>query len=250
LDELLSSGKINRDTLVWREGMTDWQPLTAVRPGGPPPIPGSKTMVCAECGRTFPPEDLIPLNRSWICARCKPVYLQRMIEGVRPAHAAHTIWRMNKQLVTRSETPFPDRCVKCNAPAGGFRLKRVLYWQPPAFYLLLFCNILVMLIVIMIVRKKAVLQVGVCEIHRVQRRQAIWTGWLGSFGGLALAMFGGAAFHSVWVVLLGVVVFFGAIIYGGLKGVLISAAKITTENVWVKGVHRDFLAELPEWPDP
>jgi hypothetical protein len=24
LDELLRSGKINRDTHVWREGMTDW----------------------------------------------------------------------------------------------------------------------------------------------------------------------------------------------------------------------------------
>jgi hypothetical protein len=28
---------------------------------------------------------------------------------------------------------------------------------------------------------------------------------------------------------------------------IITATKITKENVWVSGVHRDFLGELPEW---
>lgn len=41
----------------------------------------------------------------------------------------------------------------------------------------------------------------------------------------------------------------GAAIYGGIKGPLISAAKITKEQVWVKGVAPAFLAELPEWPE-
>src|ERR1700733_2454444 len=126
LDELLNSGKINHDTLVWHEGMADWQPLHSIRVAGPPPVPHSTPMVCAECGRSFPPVDLVQINRSWVCAQCKPVFLQKMIEGVAPSTAAGRLWRMNKQLVTRSETPFPDRCVKCNAPINGFRLKRVL----------------------------------------------------------------------------------------------------------------------------
>ena len=31
LDELIASGKVGRETLVWREGMPSWQPLRVVR---------------------------------------------------------------------------------------------------------------------------------------------------------------------------------------------------------------------------
>jgi hypothetical protein len=249
LDELLRAGKINEDTPICRVGMTDWQPLKVTRASNPPPIPNSKSMVCAECGQTFPSDDLIQLNRSWVCAQCKPVFLQRMSEGAAPSGSAGSMWRMNKKLVTCSETPFPDRCVKCNAPANGFRLKRVLYWQHPAYYLLLLINLLILIIVVLIVRKKAVLHIGLCGEHRVQRQQAIIIGWSGGLGGLALAGIGGIAFKSGWLVLVGIIVFLTALIYGGLKAPMISAAKVTKENVWVKGVHRDFLADLPEWPN-
>jgi DNA-directed RNA polymerase subunit RPC12/RpoP len=248
LEELLGSGKISRDTLVWREGMADWQPLNTARASRPPPISKATVMACAECGRTFAPTELIQLSRSWVCAQCKPIFLQRMSEGAAPSAAAGSLWRMNRQLVTCSEAVFPDRCVKCNAPAEGFRLKRVLYWQHPAYYLLLFCNILILLIVVLAVRKKAVLHIGLCAKHRAQRRQALMVGWFGTLGGLALAGIGGLAFDSGWAALAGLVVFVGSAIYGGVRGTTISAVKITKENAWVKGVHRDFLADLPEWP--
>jgi GYF domain 2 len=248
LDELLSSGKIIQDTPVCREGATDWQPLNMARAGGPPPVLNFKSTVCVECGRAFSAEDLIQLNRSWVCARCKPVFLQKMSEGAAPSGSAGSMWRMKKQLVTHSETPFPDRCVKCNAPANGFRLKRVLYWQHPAYYLLLLINLLILVIVVLIVRKKAILNIGLCNIHRAKRQQAIIIGWSGTLGGLALACIGGIAFKSGWLVLVGIIVFLVAAIYGGVVGPIISAAKVTKENVWVKGVHRDFLAGLPEWP--
>lgn len=247
LDELLGSGKINRDTLVWREGMADWQPLNAVRAASQPPFPGFQSVACAECGRTFPPGDLILLNRSWICAQCKPVFLQKMSEGVTAPGAAGGMWRMNKQLVTRSETPFPDRCVKCNAPANGFRLKRVLYWQPAAYYLLLLLNLLILVIVLLIVRKKAVLQIGLCAKHRTQRVRAIVIGWTGALCGLALGI-GGIVYQSGWIAVIGFVGFLVAAIYGGIVAPMISPAKITKEYVWVKRIHRDFLAGLPEWP--
>jgi len=64
LDELLGSAKINRNTLVWREGMTDWQPLGEARAGNAPMMASVPSMVCVECGRTFPSGDLIQLNRS------------------------------------------------------------------------------------------------------------------------------------------------------------------------------------------
>jgi hypothetical protein len=254
LEQLIRNGQINRDTLVWQEGMADWQALAAVRPdllssgaptpaisSAPPLIPRS---TCAECGRAFPPDELIMLNNSRVCAQCKPVFLQRMAEGV-PAAGSAGIWRQGKRVVTRSETPFPDRCVKCNAPANGFRLKRVLYWQHPAYYLLLLCNILVLLIVVMIVRKKAILHIGLCAQHRKQRVQAIIACLVGLFGGAAMII-GGAVMRSGWLALAGVVIFLTGAVWGALKGTTLTAVKIDKEFVWLSGAGKSFLAELPE----
>jgi len=248
LDELLRSGKINRDTLVWHEGMADWQPLNAVRSGAPPPIPGMPGgIVCVECGRTFPPGEVIQLNNSWVCAQCKPIFLQRLTEGVAPSGAGTGIWRLGKQMVTRSETPFPDRCIKCNAPANGFRLKRTLYWQHPAYYLLLLCNLLILLIVVLIVRKKAVLHIGLCELHRSQRKVGLAVGWSGAIGGIALIVVA-IVLQSGWMALAGVAALLFGCIYGGIKASTVAASKITKDqNVYVRGAKREFLDTLPEW---
>src|ERR1043165_4984617 len=173
LDELLRSAKINQDTLVWREGMADWQRMRAARPISPPPPPISSSpsgVTCAECGLNFPRSEVIMLNNAWVCGGCKPIFLQRWREGAAPSGAAGSLWRRDKQLVTRSETPFPARCVRCNAPANGYRLKRQLYWHPPAYYLFILFNLLVYAIVAMCVRKKAILHVGLCEKHRERRK--------------------------------------------------------------------------------
>jgi GYF domain 2 len=256
LDELVASGKINRDTLVWREGLAEWQPLGNVRSGGTPPIPalppvvGSQTLACAECGRSFPIGDMIQLNRTWICAQCKPIFLQKLQEGVASPRFVGNIWRKGKQLVTISETPFPDRCVKCNAPANGYRLKRVLYWQHPAYYLLLLCNLLILIIVVLAVRKKAVLHIGLCAKHQAARKQALLIGRLGAIVGVivGLAAFALPPNFIVPICISGFLVALGFLIYLGVKGPMVSPAKITKENVWLNGVSRDFLADLPEWP--
>lgn len=248
LEALFRNGKINRTTPVRRDGMLDWQPLAAARPDLPPPQTASLTGTsCVECGKVFPPDELVSLNKSWVCAQCKPVFLQRMAEGVAMA-GGPGLWRQGKKLVTVSETPFPDRCVKCNAPANGFRLKRVLYWQHPAYYLLLLCNVLILLVVVMVVRKKAVLHIGLCEGHRKQRQLAIIACVTGLLGGVALIVCG-ATFDSGWAALVGAAVFVTGALWGAIKGRTIAATKIDKDkNVWVSGVCREFLDELPERP--
>src|SRR6266403_1923603 len=86
LDELVRAGVVRDDTLVWREGMANWQPhgtVRGVRP--PPPMPeapaGAPTMFCSECGRPFPSSQLVMLGSASVCAQCKPIYMQRMREG-------------------------------------------------------------------------------------------------------------------------------------------------------------------------
>ncbi len=99
LAELNRIGKINADTLVWREGMTDWLPFRQIKlelPDTPPPFspPPAKApplltdnqgnpteAVCAECGGIFPIQETIRHGKSHICAGCKPVFMQKLSEG-------------------------------------------------------------------------------------------------------------------------------------------------------------------------
>lgn len=247
LSELAGQGQITGETLVWRVGMTEWQPLRAANPASLTPVLQGNVKVCSHCGKVFPSDELIELNKAMVCAQCKPIVIQKMSEGVTPSRGVGNMWRLKKQLVTFSETPFPDRCAKCNAPTDGYRLKRVLYWHPPAYYLLLFCNLLILLIVVMIVRKKATLYIPLCEHHRAQRKTALWVGWGGLAGGIGLIVLG-ATMQSGGLALFGLFTMLAAGIYGGVRAPMVTAGKITKENVYVNGISRDFLDELPEWP--
>jgi len=94
LDELARSGQIQSDTLVWREGMANWQAYSEARgvgqsmPSAPPiggvgPALGANDAVCAECSRIFNIEDTIPYGGIRVCAECKPVFMQKLAEGAK-----------------------------------------------------------------------------------------------------------------------------------------------------------------------
>ena len=86
LDVLLKSGSIKAHTLVWREGMASWLPYGQVRtsgvssdPGVPPPMTGA--IICVECGKSFQPDQVIRYGDRWVCASCKPIFVQKLQEG-------------------------------------------------------------------------------------------------------------------------------------------------------------------------
>jgi uncharacterized RDD family membrane protein YckC len=95
LEELARSGKIQPETLVWREGMANWQPYSQAKPGGaaapagaPPvyaaaPAAGGDQVVCAECNGVFNVQDTIAYGNIRVCANCKPVFMQKLAEGAR-----------------------------------------------------------------------------------------------------------------------------------------------------------------------
>src|SRR6266436_5484202 len=79
LEALARTGQIQRETLVWREGMPEWQPYSIVAPPGTAPPPGTTEpppgmapsaapaafataadeVVCDQCHRIFPRDDTI-----------------------------------------------------------------------------------------------------------------------------------------------------------------------------------------------
>jgi uncharacterized RDD family membrane protein YckC len=120
---LVKEGVVRLDTPVWREGMEQWTLLGEVSGTDPaihemiqaalagalgaggqgaehltdPNLRGqasSETVhvlagpgesYCAECRRVFPTDDMIAFGEQWVCADCKPLFFQRIREGVVPA---------------------------------------------------------------------------------------------------------------------------------------------------------------------
>jgi uncharacterized RDD family membrane protein YckC len=95
LDDLVRAGVVRDDTLVWHDGMPNWQPHAAARgvrmaPAPMPAVPiAAGTGFCSECGRPFPLNQLVMIGNASVCAQCKPVYLQRAREGGQPIGARH-----------------------------------------------------------------------------------------------------------------------------------------------------------------
>ena len=107
LDELIASGLIRDDTLVWRDGMAAWQSYGEVRATRPPAIvleilprgaAASETRYCSQCGRPFPIEQLAAHGAALVCATCQQAgvassgtlhyagfwirFLARLIDGI------------------------------------------------------------------------------------------------------------------------------------------------------------------------
>ncbi len=90
-ERLIKEGTIQRTTLVWRNGMAQWQTLSAVRLDlTAPPPPGSDSLrpadqtTCAECGKMMSVEEMVQIGSTTVCAACKPGYVQKLREGAVP----------------------------------------------------------------------------------------------------------------------------------------------------------------------
>jgi hypothetical protein len=76
LRQLVATNVITPETLIWKEGMADWQPLATVIPGF------SSTIQCSVCKQVFPPDQTLTISGQVVCANCKPRFVQGMREGL------------------------------------------------------------------------------------------------------------------------------------------------------------------------
>jgi uncharacterized RDD family membrane protein YckC len=96
LDALAASGTVNGDTLVWREGLADWQPHRVARPNvasfqatssdvaapaqAAPAVsaPDSGMRFCSECGQRRLERELVTFGDRLVCFACKDAFAQRL----------------------------------------------------------------------------------------------------------------------------------------------------------------------------
>ena len=100
LDGMVQAGTIASDTLVWRDGMANWEPYSAVKAPNPTPAGGLRVAAsvpqssyeagasaqaqaaCSECGTVLPRANLVQIGSNLVCAQCKPRFVQKLREGV------------------------------------------------------------------------------------------------------------------------------------------------------------------------
>jgi len=85
LQRLRQEGIVEATTLVWSEGMADWkafQDTSAATTGAVAGGIAPARRGCAECGKSFPEDEMLQYEHAWVCAACKPIFFQRIKEGV------------------------------------------------------------------------------------------------------------------------------------------------------------------------
>jgi hypothetical protein len=161
------------------------------------------------------------------------------------------LWRKGNTLVMHKNVELPNRCVKSNAPATR-RLKRSLSWHHPAIFLSILISLLVYIILALILRKTAIIYIGLSDEWFARRRRAIVVGWLSALSGIALTVIGIASVDRNevlgWLILVGIFLFLFGLIWGLVRARMVSPVRISDQYVWLKGVHPEFLADLPQWP--
>jgi hypothetical protein len=139
----------------------------------------------------------------------------------------------------------PDRCIKCNEPAER-KLKRKLSWHHPAIYLLVFGGALFYVLLAMVMRKTATIEVGLCENHSAMRQRDIAFTW--ALGLLALGSFFFAVqFEHMTFVGIGILLILATAIYGIVRVKVVTPTKIDERFIWLKGCTGDYLTAFPEW---
>lgn len=167
------------------------------------------------------------------------------------------VWRDGKRLVMSKNADLPYRCVKTNEPAETL-LRRKLSWHSPLVFLSIFAGLLIYVVLALVTSKKADIRVPIT--HRIVNRRtlAIAAGWLSGLGGLTVIILACILLSDsqdpMWRSALPI------IIIGGILFILVSAivsamiasivrpTRITDSHVWLKGVHPDYLGDLPQWP--
>jgi hypothetical protein len=200
---------------------------------------------CARCGSMN-----MPSERT--CFKCgSPLYATARIDSAQqpyfppPSHGLANIWRNKSLLVMTKEAPLPGRCIKCNTYTDE-TLKRKLTWHHPALYLLIFISILIYVVVALVVRKTATVNIGFCPEHLAARRKNVAITW--GLGVLTILSFVvGAMLEDFTFVFAAMALILATAIYGIVTLRVVVPTKIDEHFVWLKGVNADYLQEFPEW---
>jgi len=95
------------------------------------------------------------------------------------AQAEVGCWRDGKLVCAHKKAEWPDRCVVCNAPANGYRLKLGFVYNDPGDDLLV-SNPFIAVLASVVRREARPVRLGLCARHRASRWRGILLGFVGT----------------------------------------------------------------------
>jgi hypothetical protein len=154
------------------------------------------------------------------------------------------VWRDDKTLVMTKDAQLPDQCVKCNAPAHGFKLKRKLSWHHPALYVVILVAWIIYLVLAIALSKRATVFLGLCTEHIKRRRTFLTIGWIMFAIGVITPVL---AFTNDYpgVGLLGILLALISIFWLVFANRVVTVKKIDDRYVYLTGIDANYLAQFP-----
>lgn len=166
-----------------------------------------------------------------------------------PTSCVRGVTRDGSLVRSGPEAEWPDRCVVCNAPAHGSRLKVHLTWYPPQIYFLLPALPLFFLAAAFL-NQSATIHVGLCDAHSRRRRQPFYLVPIAA--GLTMgACAGGLGLVpkdkdvlAVGVILCSLVLMVAIFVWGVMRSHALEVRSIKDGTVWAT-CGQSFLESLP-----
>lgn len=203
---------------------------------------------CTECG-------LVNFVYDSNCKRCNapaPVMQAPAQPGIvlpdgyvmPPPPTMAGVWRDNKTLVMSKDAQLPDQCVKCNAPANGFKLKRKLTWHHPALYVVILVAWIIYLVLAMALSKRATVFLGLCAEHVKRRKTFLLIGWTMFAIGVITPVI---AFSNDYpgIGAFGILLVFISIFWLVFANRVVTVKKIDDLYVYLNGIDANYLAQFP-----
>jgi hypothetical protein len=192
---------------------------------------------------------------------------------VDPTQQVGELWRSGRLVRMDRTGELPDRCIVCNAGAGGNRLARKLYWSPLSWRLsavatpfiamgigiatetwllvaLFWPLVIVMMIAHAFVRKRLSLEMGMCGRHQRWLTLARASSFVCVAGVVASITLWNVDDGLAAIVLLGSIGGMALVaVTQGIAGVqAISLSRVDQQHAWLAGTGKGFRAALPELP--
>jgi hypothetical protein len=261
LKQLAQSGVVQRDTLVWNASMSDWQRAATTTlfdaETGPAGRGEPDALRCIITGKTFPRSQMIETEHGWVSAEGKELYHASLREGA-PVPLAPGISNARADgkyiVVPATGARLPQRCVKTNNAVGDEDVEaKTLYWCSPYIYFALLANILILIILYFVFRKKISVEIPLSrEGARIVRNHAI-KAWALVIGGFVLFGYGMSQVFDQngglggILAVLGIVVLLLGVVGGARRAVGLRVAKLRDGHAWLAGACPAFVASLPRY---
>jgi hypothetical protein len=155
------------------------------------------------------------------------------------------VWRAGKIVVCSQGASLPPRCTKCNEAADPPTKERQLYWVPPWVYILLFAGLLPLLVVYLIVRKKAIVNPGLCAKHKKRLALGVAIGWAAPTAGIGLLIVSG---DQPALAVIGAILIVAGIGFAFAWARSVYARHIDDDEVRLGGFCDAYLDDLPQYP--